>query len=358
MRHARYHVTLVDGSSIGYALSPRSGVYRLSFTDPTGQRKQVSTGARSLADAHLEARRLIAETYRRKPREKVTLSTALDGIAGLRPDTLRGYRCALSALSRLLPRITSPEQVTPELAHTFKRLALAQVSPVSVRTYLRSLRSLWAAHFLPSGYVTSNPWLEVRYPEVTSCPARVPPEAHLAAFLRWIAADPLAALFVRVKLLAGCRTWDLCQARTEDLADGSLVLRASASKVRRERVVPIPTEMYAELQRVAGEDWLWGGYDSRFTFTPKTWYWRISALFKRYNREHPEARIRPHDLRKRAITLLSQAVGVDAAANAIGVDVQTARRYYLDAQRAFDGKGVMEQAARILDCTQTVPETR
>lgn len=82
----------------------------------------------------------------------------------------------------------------------------------------------------------------------------------------------------------------------------------------------------------------------------------MSNIFREYNRAHPGKKVKPHDLRKRAITLTTLASGsVDATAQAIGIDPQTARRYYLDAQAAFDSEALLKKMADVLDTGRPKP---
>src|SRR5262249_6846074 len=98
----------------------------------------------------------------------------LEDTPDLRPDSIRGYRTAGRAVRAVLDT-RGPADVTPALAHTWKRQFLAgrytwgkasdaksyARSPTSCTTYLRSLRSLWSKHWKPAGFVKSNPWLDV-----------------------------------------------------------------------------------------------------------------------------------------------------------------------------------------------------
>lgn len=346
--------TLPDGTPVGYSLSDRGGVYRLSFNKPDGSRAQASTGKRTLADAHTEASKIIREAYSEHAAPvAATWDIAISEVertSKLRPDTLRCYRCVIAAVRKLFPSLAGPADVDQQTAQLFKRRYLATGTAVSCRTYLRALRSLWQAHFRELGYVKSNPWIDVAYPEVAAKQVKIPPEEHISALFSWLSSKPIARLFVQVKALAGCRTWDLCQARSEHLRDGTLVLSREASKTYRERVIPLPADLFAELDSVKGGTWLWESYAGRFeTFNPKTFYWFITNVFREYNEANPGARVKPHDLRKRAITLVTLATGsVDATAQAIGVDPQTARRYYLDAKSAFDGQDTLRKMQDVL----------
>lgn len=298
---------------------------------------------------------------------------------GLRPDSIRSYRTVIRVLRSTLPESKGPFDVTPEHAQRFKRLYLTGKttrskasdakaygrSPSSCRTYLRSLRSLWNRHFKELGYVTSNPWASVSYPAVEKKMVKIPTEEAVAGFGKWLAERypnwPLIHLFVRVKALAACRTLDLCQIRSDQLRDGRLYFESGQTKTRSERAVPLPADVFLALGRLKGRTYLWEAYTedarqfrpgtrNRDEFDPRTLYWAISNIFREYNETHPKAKVKPHDLRKRAITLTTLATGsVDATAQAIGIDPQTARRYYLDAQAAFDSEALLRTMADVLD---------
>jgi hypothetical protein len=112
----------------------------------------------------------------------------------------------------------------------------------------------------------------------------------------------------------------------------------------------VPDDLFAKLQRVAGPVFLWEHFldDIRKfrpsknrmaeTFNPKTVFWVMNNIFREYVEKHPEkANLTPHSLRRRAITItVTETQSVDATASAIGLNPATARRYYLDNQRAFN----------------------
>ena len=238
-------------------------------------------------------------------------------------------------------------------------------SPTTVNTYLRSLNSLWGRKHWgrPGGFVTVNPWAEVAYLNAPRGKrVRVPDEGAVTAFFAWLAVRhpdwALPRLYVTVKMLAGCRTLDLCKTLTADLTADGLTLSAEATKTREARRVPLPADVIAELLAAAGPTWLWeraaaeckvhrptrraghaGGY------SPSSWRHTVQNLFREFNKGRTSAgRLRPHDLRARAITLIAAATqSVDATAQAMGVDAQTAR-HYLDAKKAFDGSAILRAA--------------
>lgn len=123
----------------------------------------------------------------------------------------------------------------------------------------------------------------------------------------------------------------------------------------------VPADLYKTLDRIKGPTYLWESYTedaqqhrpgtrNRDEFNPKTVYWAVSNIFREYNEAHPKAKVKPHDLPKRAITLTTLARGwVDATAQAIGIDPQTAGRYYLNAQAAFDSDALLKKMAGVLN---------
>lgn len=102
----------------------------------------------------------------------------LEATPDLRPESIRAYKTAITAVRSLFPDLTGPADVTEEIATRFKREFLAGTfkrgkadnptaykrSPTTCATLLRSLRSLWTKHFRPFGQVTANSWREVPFP--------------------------------------------------------------------------------------------------------------------------------------------------------------------------------------------------
>ncbi len=388
-QQAQHTHRLADGTVVGYSLTERPAGYRVRFVGPNGQRVERSTGCRTKGEARNACPDIIDTEYRpARPPEasKASWETVLkdlDLTPDLRPDSIRGYRTAINALRTTLPELSGPADVTGALAHQFKRKFLSGTyarskasdakkysrSPTSCTTYLRSLRSLWQKHFKPLGYVSENPWRDVPYPNAPRGKrVRVPTEGVVTEFFHWLEQKhpgwELPRLFVQVKMLAGCRTLDLCQVKTADLGAESLTLTAEATKTREARTVPLPADVATALRRVAGPVWLWenSAEESRRNrpnsktksqaagpYRPSTWRWTTQNLFREFNEGRPEkTRLRPHDLRARAITVVATATqSVDATAQAMGVDPQTAR-HYLDAAKAFDRSDILKKAAGLL----------
>jgi hypothetical protein len=126
-------------------------------------------------------------------------------------------------------------------------------------------------------------------------------------------------------------------------------------------VVPIPDDLAKTLDRIKGPTHLWESYAkdpkvyrpgrrNKDEFSPSTPYWAVLDIFEDYNTANPDRQVRSHDLRRRGITMTVAATGgnVEAAAEAIGVNPQTARRHYIDAERAFQSQELPKRMAEVL----------
>lgn len=81
-------------------------------------------------------------------------------------------------------------------------------------------------------------------------------------------------------------------------------------------------------------------------FKPSVMYHAVASIFREYNAANPTNRVKTHDLRKRAITLAVKLTGsVEAAALAIPITADTARRHYLDDKRAFNAAEIQKKMA-------------
>lgn len=270
-----------------------------------------------------------------------------------------------------------PADVTPEVAKQFRRRYAtsgfkrsnkddARVYPRSAKTVenaLRRLSGLWS-HLKKLGYATTNPWEDVPRPTVPKKTPVIPTEDDVAKFFAWLdekfAGWELPRLFVEVKALSGCRLNDLCQVLSDQLDPKALTLtiRPEQDKTHRERVIPLPADLVKRLAAVKGPTYLWERYNhdaktyrqgtkSKDEFTPDYFYNAMKSLFRDFGKTG--GKLRSHGLRKRAITLTTLATqSVDATAQAIGIDAQTARKYYLDAQKAFSGSELLKQMADVL----------
>lgn len=377
---------LGDGRTVGAGIKLRGKVWCVQFPHPTEPTRYVekSTGCTTKADAFNAGAKIVLSVY--APTIAPDTRTAtwqavmadLSAETTLRPRSLEVYTSTLNVFRRYVPASKGPGDVTAEIAQAFAkkyaadgfkrgRASDARTYPRSNKTVenmVRRMSSLWEK--MKPKYVTSNPWQLVKRPTVPKTLPSVPTEDDVAAFFTWLEKRhprwALPRLFVLVKAVIGCRLNDLCQLRSSQFDPKAQTVRIlpGQDKTHRERVIPLPPDLAAELDRHKGPDYLWERYleeskthrpakitKKRTEFTPKLMYHAIQAIFREFAEQG--GKLRSHGLRKRAITLTTLATqNVEQTAEAIGIDPQTARRYYLDAKKAFDGTEVMKRMGSIL----------
>lgn len=383
-RKARFSFVLPDQTRIGYSLKWRGGVVRIQFPDPTRQGHFVekTTGCRSESDAHVEGAKIVLKSYAHTipvDPESRTWSEATADLekTTLRPKTLATYLDAIKLFCRLQPTSKSPADVTVDVAQRFARVyalePFRRSRSSTARTYTRSAQTVYNTiaalsiawnHFLDRGYAKENPWERVKRPKLPKRLPALPAEAAFTVLDKWLDSRfpgwTLPKVFVAVKMVSGCRLNDLCQVRSDQLRDGVLTIRPDQDKTHRERQIPLPESLVVALDAIKGPTYLWERYAAEArvyrkgrrnsgTFRPSLMYNFSKWLFKEYAKAHPEAKVKSHDFRKRAITMTAAATqNVDQTASALGVTSQTAARYYLDSKRAFDGQELMRKMASVL----------
>lgn len=378
-----FFATLGQGEKaiqVGYGPALRGGLFAVRFFGPHGKLIEKMTPCSKIDGRyHLEAAKHLNDAYRADfPNPvKVTFDVALAEVVrtskDLRPASLKAFTKAVSVLratldaDKLMKQIVSPIQITEDIANRFSVLWLSGTykrskksdakehtrSPVTLAHYLRTYRSLWKK-FRKLGYTRANPWKEVEMPEYDVNQKHVPTEDEVgdfwnAIFLRYPTWTSLHAL-LDLKAVSGCRTLDICQLRSDQLKGGRVVWTAAQIKGRTGRSVLVPDDLFQRLEQVAGPTFLWENFYADIrqhrpgrnaiptAFNPATVYNVIANIFREYSDGHPDRpRMTPHALRRRAITqtVIELDGNLDAAAQAIGINPQTARTYYLDSERAF-----------------------
>ncbi|HEV3385675.1 MAG TPA: site-specific integrase [Gemmata sp.] len=385
-RPAKNTLPLADGREIAMSLKERSGIWRVQFADPDrpGRYREITTGKRNEREAWPEAGKIVLAAYSSKDIKPTAKTVTWDYVllqlptaATFRTRTLGMFKDTVNALRRTVTT-HGPYDITPEIARRFRHLYATGTytrskregakeytrSAKTVDNAIRFLYCLWE-HLKPMGYAESNPWENVPRPTLEKKEPTTPTEEDFAHMFSWVDSKhwEVMSVFVRVKSLAGCRTIDLCQVRSSqfDHKARTLTITAGQDKTHRTRTVPLPQSLSARLNSIKGKTYLWESYtesirehtnDPRAAteFTPERLSWAVRRLFVQYGKTHPNRpKIRPHDLRRRAITLTVKATGsVDAAAAAMGVKPETARRHYLDSQKAFQTEDLLKRMANVL----------
>lgn len=390
-RRWKVEFPLADGRVVGATPKIRGGLLRATFALPDGERSEVSTGvpvpkgwtpAKNPPGAwyHATAKLIVQAWAAAMPADlrKGSWNEAAAALSRLavRPRTIETYLAALTDLADSVG-LKGPWEVTPQLAQKhitdfrltpYKRGHASDApqrmrSPQTVHNRVKNLSMVWS-NLADLGFVNSNPWQSVKKPMLPKRLPSVPSEAAFAHLLSWIEERfkgwPLLTAFVRLKMVTGRRLFDLCQVRSEQLKGDVLTIRHDQDKTGQELAFPLPADLAAVLHAVKGPIWMWEKYapESRLynpgsrnikTFAPSSMYHAVKAIFRKHNKRHPEHKVKTHDLRKRAITLISMATGdVDATAAALGLNPLTARTHYLDTKKAFSGADLMRRMASVL----------
>jgi len=402
-RPAANPLPLHDGRTVSASLKQRGDVYRVQFPDPLkpGTYKEVTTGKRTENEAWQEAGKIVLASYTAaglKPTAKtITWDEVLVELAKhggkrsvkLRDNTLSMYSQAVANLRKTVAT-RGPADVSTETARRFATLFAStpytrgkpqavkrgpdKGKVVEPKQYVRSAKTvdnaihflscLWSA-IIDMKLAHANPFADCPRPTVDTTRPTIPTEADFQNLFAWIESRgwELMSVFLRVKALAGCRTQDLCQVKTYqfDAMAGTLTILPSQNKTKQTRTIPLPESLAKRVEAIKGEGDLWGRYaesirehkdDPRIVseFSPKRLGWAVRRLFEQYAALFPDRpRITPHNLRSRAITQAVKISGsVDAAAEAIGVKSQTARKHYLDSEKAFDSTELLKKMASAL----------
>ena len=393
-RRAKYTFPLRDGRTVGANFKIRGDYFRVQFPHPTEEGKyvEVATGVPvpnnfnpkkdPPADWFTETAKLILKAYSPtlptdpKTATWETILAEIESESELRPRSLEVYTSALAIFRQFVPHSKGPGDVTPEVAKAF-RVKYATTaytrspkpdatkrtrSAKTIENAIRRLSGLWRK--LMPKYVRENVWEHVSRPTVPKKVPTIPTEEDVTDFFGWLEKRypgwSLPRLFVEVKAVSGCRLNDLCHVRSDQFnpTTHTLTIRPDQDKTHRERVIPLPADLSAALNQIKGPTYLWERYTEdakRFrpgarlkpTFTPSILYNAMKAIFGEHRARG--GKLKSHGLRKRAITLTALATqNVDQTAQAIGIDATTARKYYLDAQVAFDGSALLQKMAGIL----------
>jgi integrase len=390
-RNFPHTLQLSDGkTTVGYSFVERFGLYRVRFVNFEGNRVELATGCERVADAHMAAAKLINAAYQdcRPDLKRLgwdeVMAEVEHSCKDLRRGTVQSYSKCVKSLRLVLSQPpgkcpNSPADITQDHASRYSRLFLSGVfkrgkgnnavtyqrSATTLSYYLRGLSALWGV-LQELGHAKENPWKSLRKPQLEKKRKPTPNEEDVTAFFAWVHSrypnwTRLHAL-LELKAVSGCRTFDLCQLRSNQLKNGRITWAAHQTKTKEDRSVLLPNDLFDTLKSGAGKTFLWEEWPTdlaRFRpsrnkyspeFQPRTVYFVVNNLFREYAEEHPDRpRLTPHSLRRRAITLTVLATqNVDQTAQAIGINPMTARAYYLDAKRAIDTDDVFRKVADLL----------
>lgn len=374
MPRAFAHSHIVNGKLIGFSVKHFAHVktYLACFRAPDGRRLQRDTNQARMAQAIEAARILIEEEYAPTPTrpDNVTWDQAIERLkarlrtSGNREGTLGYYL----KLIRKVQVSDGPEDISAEMAATWRDKIMSTVgrrkklpSAHYVAGLLGGLNALWQKWFMDDlKIVSGNPWQDVDPPKADKLPVKYATDEMIEQFYAWIVERfgkwPFPNLFLSTKAYTGCRLMDLCSLKTSQMRSGRLVFPADSAKGRKERSVPLPKQLFKELNGFKGKTWLWEKYlpglkvalaargwpthQLNDEFSPQRLYYWIETLFADYRTAHPDRpKLTTHMFRKRAFTKAWEA-GIDMrqASIAYGCNVDTLMKHYvaMDEQEVTD----------------------
>jgi integrase len=231
----------------------------------------------------------------------------------------------------------------------------------TVYSCLQSLSSLWNRWLVEElAIVVKNPFAKITLPKLDKPTVRYASDEQMAHFFDWLDCRfegwELPDLFFTIKTYTGCRLFDLCSLRSNQLQDNGIFFPANMQKGRKDRRVPLSKDLYDRLTTMKGDTFLWERYPAelkaicqrkgwqfhqlRLDFDPARMLQWIETLMFNYRTENPDQpRLTTHMLRKRAMTQSWQAhIDPRKAAIAFGVAVDTMMKHYvqLDEQATTD----------------------
>jgi integrase len=382
----------------GYSITKHGARLGVRFIGPAGKRmERMTRSTKADANYHAEAAKIIDDVHAEAKPEPSRMGwdeamaeverTATD----LRPATIKAFGKVSRVLRETLGAdATNPAAIGVDLATRFSRLFLAGTysrsknanaiqrkrKPITLASHLRNLSALWG-HFRDLAIVSTNPWSDVRRPQVEKKRKHVPTDAEIEAFRTWLRGRypqwPRLHAFIELAMLSACRLQELVGIRTNQLRDERVTWTAAQTKQKDGRTVLVTSpDLWNQLVVLAGPTYLWEGFADDLKefrpsknrkaegFTPMMVYWVIGNIFREFSEAHPDQpRLSPHSLRRRAITMVTIVTqSVDATAQALGVSSATVRSHYLDAQRAFNTDEVFRRAASLLLATSLPQEVK
>lgn len=377
---------LDDGRRVRFSLKKREGrdpYYLASFRGPDGRRKELSTKEPNKKRATDAAVAIVREAYRpliespKNPPWDGAIESMVEQMHAdnLRPSTIDQYVLVIKALRRACPTTHGPAEITPLMASQFKasrRKAGRWGRPISVRTLKGNLDNLnivynkwWIGE---CKLLDRNPFGEVSLPKLDKSRPRVLLPTEVASFLGWLSQRwggwRLPVLLLETKRLVGCRILELSSASTSELREGRLYFPADETKGRKERGVKLPSDVYQELEAIAGPRYLWESFPIELgrvyhdrgwkragrvepEFRPvrlKKWLQREKRA---YLKQNPSVkRFKLHNLRGTAMTKAKEAgISYEDAAIAFGCNPDTMRKHYV----ALDETDISD---RVMDAIQ------
>jgi hypothetical protein len=274
----------------------------------------------------------------------------------LRPRAIADYEAMVKTFRKVMPKIGSPAQVTPDDAQAFKVARSKKVEAATVAGNLNKLSVIWNKWWREECHlVATNPWADVEHPKLDEPQPRYIEAAEQERFFAWLSDRyngwRLPVLFFEVKALVGRRLLQLASLPSDCLKDGRIVFESRSCKGRRMEYALLPPKIYEELRRLAGPRYLWGRHTEELRaihrrqghahhakclqpFAPERFAAWLQDAVDAFNDAHADEpgyrRFTPHNFRDTAMTRAWDAdVPIDKAAIAFGCHGETMKKHYV-----------------------------
>jgi integrase len=227
----------------------------------------------------------------------------------LRPSYVSDAVLMLESVRRMFPDVTSPADLTAELANEYKRRraegaaevqetdvrkrrtqAHTAASPWTIRGDLSTLKAIfgkWLGKECGLLDALANPFANVKPPRCDDPDVRIVSAQEIADLFAWLGQRwnnwQLPMIYLDVAGTTGWRATEIASMKTDDLLDdGFIRVAAESSKTRRHKHGWLPPILHGALRACASDGWAFGRFAGDLR--------RLLILWKR--RPHHAARIK------------------------------------------------------------------
>ena len=350
----------INGKRIGYSLFVSKGIFQVRFK--INKIIKRSTNEKDLMDAHNAARAIISQELNpQATQQELGWNEAIDAIVetmtnlNLKPSSIKEVITAIGQIKHLA---NTPSQITVNKAKEwYKEYQTTpfqktengtsyQRSITTQRSILKKLKSIWNKYIIKHLKITTtNPFAEIELPKKPKLEIRNLTKKDIDNFFEWIDKKYnwwLPTVFFKIKMLSGCRLYDLCSAESNHLTGN--VLKLVHTKTNETREISLPKELTDILHKYKGEKYIFENYiGTTPTFEPmnlKYWILRLCSVYNKETGNH----IQSHDFRKYFVSK-AYAAGWDVIriATTIGMTPKNLMDNYLALDKsAIQLKGTKE----------------
>jgi integrase len=299
----------------------------------------------------------------------------------LRPPSISDALMVFDSVRKMFPDVASPADITPAMAHEFKRRRAEdkrRLSAWTIKGDLAALKAIfgkWLGKECGLLDPAANPFVNVKPPKCDEPDVRILTTKEMADLFAWLGKRwnnwQLPMVYLDVAGTTGWRATEIASMKADDvLDDGFIRVAAETSKTRRHKHGWLPPMLHAELRACAADGWAFGRFSDELRrllmlwkrqphhaakikgFTPDRLVGWLQDELQRYNKERADAAAEAappqstepftlHDFRRTAITAL-QMSGTSEKETGImvGATPEVIRKHY----EKMDQQGIARRA--------------